>query len=178
MEDIYNYTLEELTKFCQAADYPRFLAQQVFNWIYRRRLEDFILMTNVSKDARKFLEDNFFFPRLKSLKKEESSDGTVKFLFGLSDGAAIESVYIPERERFTLCLSTQVGCKYACKFCASGRDGFQRNLAASEIINQYLSVSKDLNSKVTNIVFMGIGEPLDNLPNLIKAIQIFWNPKG
>jgi len=179
MRDIKEYTLEELKEFLSKNNFPKFYADQIFNWIYKKRKENFDLMTDLSKKAREFLKNNFYFSQLKMVKEEESSDGVRKFLFELEDKCKIEAALIPEGKRSTLCLSTQVGCKFACKFCLSGKYGFKRDLKTSEIINQYLFIS-DLISpqKITNIVFMGIGEPLDNFFNIIKAIKILIHPKG
>ncbi|MBU1524482.1 MAG: 23S rRNA (adenine(2503)-C(2))-methyltransferase RlmN [Candidatus Omnitrophica bacterium] len=179
MKDIKNYTLEELRKLLEKGGCLRFSAQQIFNWIYKRRIEDFNLMTDISKQTRQFLKDNFYFSRLKLLKREISKDKTEKFLFGLEDNSCIESVLISQVSRLTLCISTQVGCKFGCKFCLSGKDGFRRNLKVCEITNQYLTVA-DLIAprKITNIVFMGIGEPLDNFANTVCAVKIFTHPQG
>lgn len=177
MEDIKNYTLEELEKYIKNKGYPHFYAEQVFIWIYKKRVEDFNSMTDISKEGRKILKDNFYFSHLKLLDKKTSLDGTEKFLFCLEDNSKIESVLIPEDKRNTICLSTQVGCKFGCKFCVSGKDFFKRNLSVSEIISQYLAIA-DFNHKTTNIVFMGIGEPLDNFTNLMKSIEIFTDSSG
>ncbi len=176
-KDIKEYTLSELEGFILKNSFARFYAGEVFRWIYKKSVEDFSKMTNLSKFVQGFLAEHFYFSHLELLKREISSDKTEKFLFRLGDGATIESVLIPERGRFSLCLSTQVGCRFNCRFCASGQSGFKRNLKVSEIINQYLE-SKKFFPKITNIVFMGIGEPLDNFSCLIKAINIFTEPKG
>lgn len=177
-EDIKNFILEELKAYFKEKNIASYSAAQVFSWIYSKRVENFNLMTDVPRKVRDMLLENFYFSKLKIEKHEVSSDATEKFLFGLSDGSAIESVFIPEAARATLCLSSQVGCKYNCKFCASGSRGLKRNLTASEIINQYLAISGLINGKITNIVFMGIGEPLDNFANVVKAVKIFSEPKG
>lgn len=177
-EDIKNYTLGELKSYFKAKNITAYCAVQVFNWIYAKRIENFDLMTDISRKMRDFLLENFYSSKLKVLKREVSSDKTEKFLFGLDDGASIESVLIPEAGRFTLCLSSQVGCKYSCKFCISGNPGLKRNLTPGEIVNQYLTISDLTGSKITNIVFMGIGEPLDNFTNVIKAIKVFTEHKG
>jgi 23S rRNA (adenine2503-C2)-methyltransferase len=177
--DIKEYLLEELSTYFRENKFPSYYAQQVFGWIYKKRIEDPCLMTNLSKDARKFLKDKFYFSRLDLLNKELSHDGTEKFLFKLKDGSRIESVLIPENKRYTLCISSQVGCKFCCRFCLSGKDGLKRNLTVSEIINQYLSV-QDVNpkQKITNIVFMGTGEPLDNFSNVVNTVKILTDPYG
>ncbi|MDD4182439.1 MAG: 23S rRNA (adenine(2503)-C(2))-methyltransferase RlmN [Candidatus Omnitrophica bacterium] len=177
-EDVKNYTLEELKNYFKSNEVAAYTALQIFNWIYSKRVESFDLMTNVSKKIRNLLLENFYFSKLKTAKRETSFDKTEKFLFELPDGAAIESVFIPETSRLTLCLSSQVGCKYSCKFCTSGTRGLKRNLTAGEIVNQYLAISDLTRGKITNIVFMGIGEPLDNFINVVKAIKIFSEHKG
>ena len=179
MDNIFDYTIVELQDSLKSKSFPHFLAKQVFGWVYKKRIGDFDLMTNISKEVRKYLKDNFSFLQLKLAKKDTSCDGTEKFLFELEDSSIIETVFIPEGKRNTLCVSTQVGCKFKCKFCVSGQSGFRRNLSAAEIINQYLAVS-DLvaPAKITNIVFMGIGEPLDNLDNTIRAISILTAKAG
>ena len=177
MEDIKNYTLKELEDLLREKAYPKFYAHQIFNWIYKKRIENFDLMTNLSKEARGFLKNNFYFSHLKLIERETSEDGTEKFLFELDDGHRIETVLIPEGKIVTLCVSTQVGCKFKCRFCVSGISGFKRNLRTSEIISQYLEVAKRI-GRITNIVFMGIGEPLDNFDNVVKSIEILKEPHG
>ena len=159
--------------------FVKFSAVQIYDWLYRKRIEDFSEMSNLSGKLREYLHDNFFITGLELAKREKSVDGTEKFLFRLADGSFIESALIPEKKRNTLCISTQVGCKFKCVFCSSGKAGFKRNLSVSEIVNQFLEVSGLIRPmKITNIVFMGVGEPLDNLDNLIKAIDIFMDNKG
>jgi len=179
MESIYNYTLEELKDFLKVETYPLYLANQIFDWIYKKRIQDFDSMSNLSKRVKEFLKENFSIHKLGLIKKEKSSDRTEKFLFKLRDNLAIEAVLIPEKARNTLCVSTQVGCKFKCLFCASGEKGFKRNLTSSEIIGQYLAVSDlKVSCKITNIVFMGVGEPLDNFENTVKSINILMNSAG
>ena len=179
MEDIKEYTLLELKKVIEKKGYPSFYAQQIFGWIYKQRQEEFELMTNISKEARRWFKKTFYFSRLNLVKREVSCDGTTKFIFELSDGEKIETVLIPEGRRQTLCLSTQVGCKFRCRFCVSGLNGWVRDLTTSEIVNQYLEVERVIKPvKVTNIVFMGIGEPLDNFNNVVKSILILSEPYG
>lgn len=179
MKDIKNYTFEELQEILSQNSRPRFFSSQILNWIYKKRIEDFSLMTDISKENRIFLADNFYFSKLRLLKREVSLDKTEKFLFELKDKNSIETVVISEKSRHTLCLSTQVGCKYKCSFCASGESGFERNLEPSEIVNQYLETTSLISPRdITNFVFMGIGEPLDNFDNTIKAIKILVSPEG
>jgi 23S rRNA (adenine2503-C2)-methyltransferase len=178
-QDIKNYTLVQLEQVLKENTLPCYSARQVFNWIYKNRVEDFSQMTNLSQQSKRFLNNNFYFSTLKSLKKQLSSDGTQKFLFRLKDRLHIETVFIPQGKRATLCVSTQVGCRFNCLFCMSGKGGFKRNLTVAEIINQYLTVADYVAPhRITNIVFMGIGEPLDNFDNTVKAIQILTEPYG
>lgn len=167
MQDIKNLNLGELEEFLGE---PKFHARQIFSWIYKKHADSFSKMSDLSQALRKKLEDDFSFASLELSKTLESCDGTKKFLFRLNDGNFIESVIIPAEERFTGCISTQAGCKFACRFCASGSAGFKRNLSCAEIIEQVLFLDKK--QKLTHIVFMGTGEPLDNYDNLIKAIRI------
>lgn len=179
IENIYNLTLDELRNCLVSEGLPRFSATQIYSWLYKRRVEDFLSMTDISKPAREFLKNHFYFSQLKVLRREVSRDGTEKFLFGLKDKNAIEAVAIPEKSRTTLCVSSQVGCKFNCSFCSSGKAGFKRNLTVSEIINQYLKAEKLISPcSITNIVFMGIGEPLDNFDNVVKAIRILTEHQG
>lgn len=179
MKDIRDYTLKELKALLQKKGFPGFSAQQIFGWIYQKGAGSFSEMSNLSRQARSSLSKEFSLGKLKLLKRQASKDRVEKFLFGLEDGASIETVVIPEKKRVTLCLSTQAGCKFKCSFCESGKGGFIRNLAAHEIVEQCLAVAKTISpDRISNIVFMGIGEPLDNFNNLIKAIEIFSEPKG
>ncbi len=179
MNDIKQYSLDELKSAFKDMRLPSFAAGQVFDWIYKKRIEDFDKMSNLSKATRQTLNESFFSAYPKIAERIKSSDNTEKFLFELDDGALIETVLIPEKTRTTLCISTQVGCRFNCKFCMSAKGGFKRNLTASEIINQYLVILDLISPKrITNIVFMGIGEPLDNYDNLTKAIDILQEPIG
>jgi len=179
MESIYNFTEKDLKNKLSSNGFPGYTARQVFEWVYGRRIQNFDLMSNLSKELRGFLRENFSILKLSLINKERSSDQVEKFLFKLEDDLAIETVLIPESSRSTLCVSTQVGCKFKCLFCASGEKGFKRNLTAAEIVNQYLTVaSLRASCKITNIVFMGIGEPLDNFENTVNAINILMNSAG
>ena len=135
-------------------------------------------MTNLSIELREKLKENYTMCNYNILKKQESKDGTKKYLFDVLDGNAIETVLMQYHHGKTVCVSSQIGCKMGCKFCASTGIQFVRNLTAGEIVEQILAVEQDINDKISNIVFMGIGEPLDNYDNVIKAIKIMNNPKG
>ena len=175
--DIKNMTLEELTVYLAGQGKERFRARQIMQWIYRHGANSFDGMTTLSRDLRSELESSATISCLETLKVEESEDGTRKYLFQLSDGETVETVRIPmEKDRATLCVSTQVGCGMGCTFCLTGTMGLKRNLLASEIVNQVCEVMKD--GPVNNIVFMGMGEPLQNFDNLGKALNILHMEEG
>jgi 23S rRNA (adenine2503-C2)-methyltransferase len=179
VDNIYNFTLDELSACCKAWGLPEFAAKQVFNWVYKKGLANFSQMTNLPKEVRVMFEERFVFAKPEIVKIQRSSDGTNKFLLSLADKNYIEAVLIPKDKRDTLCLSTQVGCKFKCAFCASGKFGFIRNLRPDEIIGQFIRVGEKIApEKISNIVFMGIGEPLDNFASLIKTIKILTEKSG
>jgi len=171
-KDLKNFSLDALISYLAANRYPGYHAQQVLSWIYQKKAEDFSRMSNIPIALRKKLQSDFYLSALGLIKKLASNDGTRKYLFELEDKNTIESVLIPHKGRNTICLSTQVGCKYGCRFCASGAFGFARNLNQAEILNQILSISDDIKDKISNIVFMGMGEPLDNYDALLSSIRI------
>jgi 23S rRNA (adenine2503-C2)-methyltransferase len=183
---IHSVTHDELAAALAAAGQPAYRAGQVLEWVYRKRVKGFEAMTNLPASLREQLSAEFAFLRLEVLRVLGSEDTTRKFLFRLPDGSLVESVLIPaspalyaERsDRKTLCVSSQVGCAYGCKFCASGLAGFSRNLDAGEIVNQILAVEEAAGIRVDNLVFMGMGEPLANFTNVMKAIQILNAPWG
>ena len=178
--DIRNYSLEELAGILQQCRLPDYHARQVFSWIYQKQAGSFEAMTNLSLDLRSRLKERFVFQPLELEKLRESADGTKKFLFRLGCGNLIESVLIPVKERLTACLSSQAGCPFSCGFCASGITGFKRNLSSGEITGQLLEISYKLSpeSAITNVVFMGAGEPLDNYENVLKAVRIINSRDG
>ena len=178
MKNIKNYNLEELKKEIINLEEKAYRAEQIFKWIYIDRVNSFDEMTNLPKEFREKLKENYSMNNFKIIKKQESSDGTKKYLLDLLDENAIESVLMKYHHGNTICVSSQVGCKMGCKFCASTGIQFIRNLSSGEIIEQILTVEKDSGEKISNIVFMGIGEPLDNYDNVINAIRIINNPKG
>ena len=177
MKDILNLSREEMSKWLEKRDIRPFRAKQIFKWIYIRQVNSFEEMTDVGKSLREVLIENFDIPRLEIENVEKSSDKTEKFLFRLKDGNHIESVLIPVKDHYTLCISSQVGCAQNCKFCLTAKGGFKRNLTSSEIISQirdirwYLTENANPN-KVSNIVFMGMGEPLANYNTVIKALDV------
>jgi len=154
-------------------------AAQVFKWIYLRQADRFDLMTDIAKDIRTLLEDHFTIDRLQIENIETSKDGSRKYLFTLKDGKCIESVLIPERDHYTLCTSSQVGCAQGCRFCLTARGGLQRNLSKAEIVSQVRDVKNVLDDSkpLSNVVFMGMGEPLANYKNLVAAIEIITDSR-
>jgi len=177
---ITELTLDELTERMTALGQPAFRARQVATWIYGKRAKSFGAMTDLPAGLRAQLSGEFVFSALETVRVLGSEDTTRKYLLRLSDGALIESVLIPASpalygeasDRQTLCVSTQVGCAYGCKFCASGLDGWTRNLHAGEIVEQVLKVEEASGQKVNNLVFMGMGEPLANFANVMKSVAI------
>ncbi len=176
--DIRDLTLDELRAELAAMGERPFRAVQIFDWLYKKRAARFEDFTSLPKPLREKLAARFAVGPLELADKLSSPDGTTKFLFRLGDGEHIETVLIPAGRRLTVCLSTQVGCKFACAFCASGRGGFKRDLAPSEIIGQVLFLEQALGRDLTNYVFMGMGEPLDNWTNVEKALRIMNAPEG
>ncbi len=172
-----DFTLEELKQTVQQMGYPAYNADNIFRWLYQKRVFDFDRMTDLSKKLRAKLKEEFSCQLPEVLEVKEASDGTKKFLYRLEDGEKVESVYIPEEGRLTLCLSTQVGCRMGCVFCVTGLAGLRRNLAPHEIVAQVLAMTEGYRGR-TNIVFMGMGEPLDNFDATVKALQIITQGIG
>ena len=178
MKNIKDYNLEELKQeFIKIGEKP-YRAEQVFKWLYTTNITTFDEMTNLSIELREKLKQEFSICVFNIIKKQESIDGTKKYLFDVLDGNAIETVLMEYKHGKTLCVSSQIGCKMGCKFCASTGIKFARSLTSGEIVEQVLAVQRDENIKISNIVFMGIGEPLDNYENVINAIKILNNQKG
>lgn len=173
--DIKNYTRDQLASWFQDRGIKPFRVRQLFKWLYLHQADTFDIMTDLSKDIRKLLKTHFVIKRLETVNIETSQDSSRKYLFKLEDGKYTESVLIPEKSHTTICISSQVGCALGCRFCLSAKDGFERNLTLSEIVGQVRDIQNDLNGPkpLTNIVFMGIGEPLANYENVINAINIF-----
>lgn len=174
---ILNLTLDKLKKILNENSIPAFRANQIFLWLYRFGKTSFFDMTNLGKNLQSKLDGMFYIYRPKIAKISKSKDGTTKFLFELSDRNKIESVFIPEEKRNTICISSQVGCLVGCKFCNTGYNGFIRNLTTEEIITQFFAVKDQLNlwnntdDRLSNIVFMGMGEPLFNCENVLDSIE-------
>ncbi len=156
----------------------KYRAEQIFSWIYKENVTSFDEMTNLSQALREKLKEQFDLHTFKIITKQVSKDGTKKYLFDILDNNAIESVLMEYKYGKTICVSSQVGCKMGCKFCASTGVKFARSLEAGEIVEQLLAIERDEKIHISNLVFMGIGEPLDNYDNVMKAIRILNNPKG
>lgn len=178
MKNIKDFNLEELKEELKTIGEKPYRAEQIFQWIYVEKVKNFEEMTNLSLDLRKRLEENYTMCNYRILRKLESVDGTKKYLFDVLDGNAIETVLMEYHHGKTICVSSQIGCKMGCKFCASTGIPFVRNLTPGEIVEQILAVEQDTNSQISNVVFMGIGEPFDNYENVMKAIKIMNHQKG
>ncbi|MBY0369802.1 23S rRNA (adenine(2503)-C(2))-methyltransferase RlmN [bacterium] len=175
-ENIKGLSLPRLEKRMVEAGHPPYRARQLFQWLYQKNVNNFDEMSDLSKSFRSWLSENFVAPRVEIAEQHDSDDGTIKFLVRLQDGEKVESVFIPTEGRNTLCVSTQVGCKMACAFCATGYQKFTRDLKTWEIVDQLKSLP--FPAPVTNIVFMGMGEPFDNYENVLEALEIFRHPMG
>lgn len=178
MKNIKDYNIKELKEELANLGEKPYRAEQIVKWLYKVNVTSFDEMTDLSLELREKLKKEYTLCNYKILEKQVSADGTVKYLFDILDGNAIETVLMEYKHGRTICVSSQVGCKMGCKFCASTGIDFIRNLTPGEIVQQLLSVEKDLNIKISNVVFMGIGEPLDNFDNVMKAIEIINSPKG
>ena len=183
MKDLlFGKTLSQLQQIVAELALPKFTAKQIAQWLYKSNISSIDEMSNLSKVARTKLSELYNFGLEKPLTVSKSADGTKKYLFKVGDSMFIEAALIPEESRATLCVSSQVGCKMGCKFCATGKQGFQAQLTANEILNQLRSIPEF--EDITNIVYMGMGEPLDNLDNLMDSLEILtsdwgyaWSPK-
>ena len=184
--DIKSLRLEELQEKLDELGEPKYRAGQIADWLHKKRVTSFDEMTDLPQSLRAELVRQFSFDKIDIVRVLGSKDSTQKFLFRLPDGNLIESVLIPaspalygeKSDRRTICISTQVGCAYGCKFCASGLEGFSRNLRANEIVDQIIAVERASGEKIDNIVFMGMGEPFANFENLTRAIRIINSPWG
>lgn len=190
MKNILDFTLNELSEIVT----PKFRAKQIYEWIYKKVVKSFDEMLNLPKDMRENLAKEFYLNPLKCVKFEKSSDGSIKYLFELKDGKTIESVLLPMKEeisdengkisrhaRYTICVSSQVGCKMGCAFCLTAKGGFVRNLSPGEIVGQilWIKIANEIPyERRVNVVYMGMGEPLDNLANVAKAVQILKENDG
>lgn len=190
MNSIYDYTLDELKERLK----PSFRAKQVYNWLYKKYVTSYEQMKNLPKELIDNLKENYPIDIMEIVKKEKSVDGSIKYLFRLRDGHTVEAVLllmkkkvtnddgtIEQSEKFTVCISTQVGCKVGCSFCLTAKGGFVRNLTVGEIVNQIVQIKRDndiAENKSLNIVFMGMGEPLDNYDNFVHSVKVFSELDG
>ena len=179
-QDVKSFTEEQFVRWLGQYGIAAYRAGQILRWIYHRGVYSFSEMTDLSRDLRKFLSERLAISRLETEEVQTSKDGSRKYLFRLKDGQHIESVLIPEPGHWTLCISSQVGCGMGCKFCLTGRGGLVRNLEPSEIVNQVCAVREDLQdpTSLTNIVFMGMGEPLANYNSVVQAIRTITGNNG
>lgn len=181
-QTLYGKTSAELKEVTNLLGLPAFNAKQIGEWLYKKNVQSIDAMTNLSVKARELLKENCELGLVPPSKVQTSIDGTKKYLFTTSNGKFIEAAYIPDKDRATLCVSSQVGCKMGCLFCMTGKQGFQGNLTSTEIINQVLSIPE--RDKLTNVVYMGMGEPFDNLKEVLRSLELFtsddgfgWSPK-
>ena len=178
-KDIASLNWEELQKELLEAGEKKFRASQIYEWIHKKGAEDFSEMTNLSKALREKLEQNFRIPKVEMIARQISKkDGTNKFLFCLEDGNVVESVLMRYKHGNSVCISSQVGCRMGCRFCASTLDGLERNLEPSEMLGQIYRIEKIIGERVSNVVVMGTGEPLDNYDNLLKFIHLLTDGHG
>lgn len=184
---ITGLTFAKLSEHLAALGKEKYRTEQVFFWLYRKRVLSFAEMTNVSKDVKEFLEQNFYIPRREQVSMQVSQeDNAHKYLYKLDDGRTIETVLMPIKDRLTQCVSSQVGCAMACAFCNTGDMGLMRNLKTHEIVDQILEVARNypasiveqFGERITNIVYMGMGEPMANLENVLDSIDILTHPHG
>ncbi|MCU0361735.1 MAG: 23S rRNA (adenine(2503)-C(2))-methyltransferase RlmN [Bacteroidales bacterium] len=175
-ERLYGKTLNELIAVSRRAGLPGFSARQMADWLYRKEISSVEEMTNLPKKAREFLSAEYETGLYPPESSSESSDGTKKYLFRVLNNRFIETAYIPDADRATICVSSQSGCKMGCTFCMTGKQGFQGNLSANEILNQFRSLPEF--KSLTNIVYMGMGEPLDNLTEVMKSLEILTSEWG
>lgn len=174
--------LSELASVVKSLGMPGFAAKQLASWIYEKKVLSIDEMTNLSLKHRNLLKENYMIGASAPVEAMRSVDGTIKYLYQIDESHYVESVYIPDGDRATLCVSSQVGCKMNCKFCMTGKQGFTASLTAAQIVNQIYSLPE--RDKLTNVVLMGMGEPLDNLDEVLKALEVFtasygfaWSPK-
>jgi len=177
--DIKSYNLIELQEELVRLGEKAFRAKQIYKWLHVDKVSEFEEMTNISKDLRNKLSKNYEIRTVKAVKVLTSKiDGTKKYLFALNDGIVIESVLMRYHHGNSVCISTQAGCRMGCRFCASTLNGLERNLTASELLSQIYEIEKDIDERVSNIVLMGSGEPLDNFDNVMKFIELITDKNG
>lgn len=178
LTDIKSMTLDELTEFVTENGFPKFRAKQIYDWLYKN-VTDFDNMRNIPADLKAFLKSSSYISVANIEKKLVSRyDKTVKYLFSFNDGECVESVVMSYKHGYSICISTQVGCKMGCTFCATGKSGFSRSLIPSEMLGQIEAAQRDLNIRISNIVLMGMGEPLDNFDNVVKFLRLVSSDNG
>ena len=178
-KDIKSYNLTELKKEIESINEKPFRAKQIYQWLHIEKVTSFDEMTNISKDLRRKLSEKYYIPEIKKVDVLVSKiDGTRKYLFEIEGGSIIESVLMRYHHGNSVCISTQSGCRMGCKFCASTLNGLERNLRPSELLGQIYEIEKDIDEKVSNIVLMGSGEPLDNFDNVVKFLQLITDENG
>ena len=175
-EELFGKTLNELKEVVAKLGMAKFVASQIADWLYKKDISSINEMRNLSKKTKALLNENYTYGTTAPISVQESNDGTKKYLFETLNGKFIETAYIPELKRNTVCVSTQVGCKMACEFCMTGRQKFHGNLNAATIVNQIRSL--DEWHRISNIVYMGMGEPMDNLPEVLKSLEIITSDWG
>lgn len=182
MNNLFGMTLPQLQAVCASEGFPSYTAKQICDWLYSKRCESIDAMTNLSLKVRARLSEAYTLERWAPVDCQVSRDGTKKYLFPAEDGQYIETVFLPEKERATLCISCQKGCKMNCQFCVTGRQGFHGHLSAAQILNQIFSIPEF--EQLTNIVYMGMGEPMDNYDNVLATTEVLtcawglgWSPK-
>lgn len=179
MDSFFTFTLTELETLVQSLGVQPYRARQIYNWVYQRDVLDFHAMSNLPKSLRNELDNRLSLALPEVREIMHSADGSMKFGLVMNKGHLAECVLMPEKGRHTLCISSQIGCKMACQFCVTGQIGFVRDLSVAEIVGQVMTVKHQLRGKrITNIVFMGMGEPLDNVENVLQAIEILQEPLG
>lgn len=176
MQALFGKTLDELQSLVVEMGLPKFSGKQIADWLYKKKVASVDEMTNLSKKARAMLSENFEVGTFPPVKVQKSTDGTKKYLFPTAHGKYIETAMIPDKERQTVCVSSQVGCKMGCLFCMTGKQGFNGQLTAGEIVNQVQMIEET--DHITNIVYMGMGEPFDNLDEVLKSIDILTSDWG
>ena len=175
-KSLFGHTINNLTEVCEQAGLPAFAPRQMADWLYRKHAQSIGQMSNLPKSAREGLDNMYTIGTCPPESVLVSSDGTKKYLYRINEDRYVESAYIPESNRGTLCVSTQIGCRRGCAFCMTGKQGFHGNLSAGQILNQYEALPERGN--VTNIVYMGMGEPLDNIEAVVKSLEILTNDYG
>lgn len=174
--NLFGKTLQEIEEITADFNFPKFTAKQITDWLYKKKISDIDEITNLSKKKRSVLKSKYNLGIRPYTKVQTSKDETKKYLFPVNKNKFIETAFIPEKDRKTICVSSQIGCKFSCKFCMTGKHGFKGNLTSGEILNQIKSIEES--NDLTNIVYMGMGEPLDNTDEVLKSLEILTSEYG